>query len=150
MRLCGRGWPRNTAQSGQLQLLRRCFKQKHRHGNGTRVRKPKVLLSLYAPCFSQISNGDEIAKGFAPCTPILGVRLCAQDEGCLLRRKAPTALISRRGRGGSQGESLGVFSFAISLRRGKEMASIPHSAARSCTRVKRNGCGKFSYTLISP
>ena len=39
----------------------------------------------------------------------------------------------RRDAGGSQGERLGVLSFAISLRRGKEMASKPNSArAKQC------------------
>ena len=56
------------------------------------------------------------------------------------RRREPL----RRLRRGVEGQSPRSLSFAISLWNDKEMASQPHSAARSCTRVNRRSSLKFS------
>jgi hypothetical protein len=81
------------------------------HESSRTLQQPNFFASCNAPYVRKDFKGNGKSK-------ILARRLPAQSS----RRRNPPSDALRQSRGGSKGESLGVFSFAISLRRGKEMA----------------------------
>ena len=86
----------------------------------------------YAPLFAKISNENGIAKALANSKPICGVGYMPRRWRNFAKQTAPPFLDRTAGGAVSKGAAFGVFSFAISLRRGKEMASSAnHERARS-------------------
>ena len=122
-----------------LQSLRRCFKEKHRHGRGTRQAKAKYFAACNAPCVSKIFNKNDFA--FSPC------RAWWQDGGRC--RKSidvflPSLLCSAARKRFPKAAAFGALSWFVLCRVAKNEHLYRTANARSSVSVKRKSCKKLS------
>ena len=134
----------------QIQLLRSHFDIKCDHGSGTHVAIARTFATCYAPCGRRNFKQNETAKIFASTNPSWACAYAPKmEEFCktLFFRRSSS---ERRTRRFPKAAAFGVFSFAISLRRGKEMASLRHSErAKQCEPVEEAVKNLVSHTIKS-
>ena len=137
-----------------LQILRRCFQEKHRHGRRTRQAKEKVFAICGAPYFNIIyqqtggasPSPTKIATPFA----IPACRAWWQDGGRC--RKSidvflPSLLCSAARRRFPKAAAFGPLSwFVLSrMRKNEHPKQTSNACHRHSVRVRRRSCKKFNF-----
>ncbi len=86
------------------------------------------------------------SKSFCQANPSAGWDICPADGGGLRNFAFPPFFVrTADGEGGPGGNGRADFLWYFLCSATKKVHQSRYSAARSCTRVRRRSCGKFSY-----